>query len=109
MRNRLYLGAGQEPVLVRCCDARFVWNLAVEQQSYWPGRSGRADVSLPFGAGSPRSFVFAGIRAVPPAGVPRSECSIAFRAMVNNIGRPETRGHAPWGKRPIAEWMASFL
>ncbi|HYZ52679.1 MAG TPA: transposase [Streptosporangiaceae bacterium] len=40
IRNRLYPGAEQERVLVRHCeDARFVWNLAVEQQSWWhPGR-----------------------------------------------------------------------
>jgi putative transposase len=40
IRNRLYPRARQEQVLVRHCDdARFVWNLAVEQQSWWwPGR-----------------------------------------------------------------------
>jgi hypothetical protein len=40
IRDRLYPAAGQERVLVRHCDdARFVWNLAVEQQSWWrPGR-----------------------------------------------------------------------
>lgn len=43
IRNRLYPDAGQERVLTLHCDhARFVWNLAVEQQSHWrPGR-GRA-------------------------------------------------------------------
>ena len=40
IRDRLYPSAEQERVLVRHCDdARFVWNLAVEQQSWWwPGR-----------------------------------------------------------------------
>jgi transposase len=39
-RYRLNPSAAQEPVLLRhCADARFVWNLAVEQQSWWrPGR-----------------------------------------------------------------------
>jgi Helix-turn-helix domain len=110
VRNRLYPDAGQEPALVRTCDhARFVWNLDAEQQSCWPGCSGRAGVSLPFCAGSPRSIVFAGIRAVPSEGVPGSECSIAFRATANNTSRLGARRHAPRGKCPIAEWMASFL
>jgi putative transposase len=40
IRNRLYPAAGQVCILTRHCqDARFVWNLAVEQQSWWwPGR-----------------------------------------------------------------------
>jgi putative transposase len=40
VRNRLYPAAAQVGVLWRHCeDARFVWNLAVEQQSWWwPGR-----------------------------------------------------------------------
>ena len=40
IRNRLYPDAGQERMLTLHCDhARFVWNLAVEQQSHWrPGR-----------------------------------------------------------------------
>jgi transposase len=40
VRNRLYPAAAQVGVLLRDCeDARFVWNLAVEQQSWWwPGR-----------------------------------------------------------------------
>jgi transposase len=40
VRNRLYPAAAQVGVLSRHCeDARFVWNLAVEQQSWWwPGR-----------------------------------------------------------------------
>jgi putative transposase len=40
VRNRLYPAATQVGVLWRhCADARFVWNLAVEQQSWWwPGR-----------------------------------------------------------------------
>ena len=110
VRNRLYPDAGQEPLLVRRCDhARFVWNLGVEQQSCWPGCSGRAGVSPPFSAGSPSSIVFAGIRALPPAGVPGSECSIAFRAMVNNTSRPGRGGMRPRGKCLIAEWMASLL
>jgi transposase len=40
-RYRLYPAADQESVLARhCAHARFVWNLAVEQQSWW--RRGRA-------------------------------------------------------------------
>jgi putative transposase len=36
VRNRLYPAAAQVGVLWRHCeDARFVWNLAVEQQSWW--------------------------------------------------------------------------
>jgi putative transposase len=40
VRNRLYPAAAQVGILSRHCeDARFVWNLAVEQQSWWwPGR-----------------------------------------------------------------------
>lgn len=40
IRNRLYPSAEQGRVLLRHCnDARFVWNLAAEQQSWWrPGR-----------------------------------------------------------------------
>ena len=40
VRNRLYPAAAQVGVLSRHCeDARLVWNLAVEQQSWWwPGR-----------------------------------------------------------------------
>jgi putative transposase len=35
-RYRLCLSAGQEPVMrEHCAHARFVWNLAVEQQSWW--------------------------------------------------------------------------
>ena len=43
IRNRLYPSAEQEASLLEhCAHARFVWNLAVEQQSWWrPGR-GRA-------------------------------------------------------------------
>src|SRR6266566_3926378 len=42
VRNRLYPAAAQVGVLWRHCeDARLVWNLAVEQQSWWwPGRGG---------------------------------------------------------------------
>jgi putative transposase len=48
VRNRLYPAAAQVGILWRHCeDARFVWNLAVEQQSWWwPGRGsapGRAE------------------------------------------------------------------
>ena len=40
IRDRLYPGAAAEAVLAEhCAHARFVWNLAVEQQSWWwPGR-----------------------------------------------------------------------
>jgi transposase len=40
IRNRLYPSPEQTAVLTRHCDdARFVWNLAVEQHSWWrPGR-----------------------------------------------------------------------
>ena len=40
IRNRLYPDAGQgELFAVHCGHARFVWNLAVEQQAWWrPGR-----------------------------------------------------------------------
>ena len=40
VKNRLYPAAAQVGILSRHCeDARFVWNLAVEQQSWWwPGR-----------------------------------------------------------------------
>lgn len=40
VRCRMYPAAEQEPVLsAHCGHARFVWNLAVEQQSWWwPGR-----------------------------------------------------------------------
>ena len=40
IRNRLYPASGQLPVLrEHCAHARRVWNLAVEQQSWWrPGR-----------------------------------------------------------------------
>src|SRR6266550_1145286 len=40
IRNRLYPAVKQEPgCLQHCVHARFVWNLAVEQQSWWwPGR-----------------------------------------------------------------------
>jgi hypothetical protein len=40
IRNRLYPDAQQGELLaVHCGHARFVWNLAVEQQSWWrPGR-----------------------------------------------------------------------
>jgi transposase len=39
-RYRLYPSAAQEAVLLRhCADARYVWNLCVEQESHWrPGR-----------------------------------------------------------------------
>src|SRR5215469_17502899 len=39
-RYRLRPSIEQEAVLLRhCADARFMWNLAVEQQSHWrPGR-----------------------------------------------------------------------
>ncbi len=39
-RYRLYPDPGQAPVLIRhCADARFVWNLALEQANLWrPGR-----------------------------------------------------------------------
>jgi putative transposase len=42
IRCRVYAMAGQERALLRHCDdARLVWNLAVEQQSWWrPGRGG---------------------------------------------------------------------
>lgn len=41
IRNRLYPGPDQEAILQgHCGHARYVWNLAVEQQSwYWPGRA----------------------------------------------------------------------
>jgi len=41
-RYRLYPSLAQEAVLRdHCAHARFVWNLAVEQQSWWrPGRTG---------------------------------------------------------------------
>ena len=41
IRNRLYPGPKQEVILQdHCGHARYVWNLAVEQQSwYWPGRA----------------------------------------------------------------------
>ena len=44
-RYRLYPGKGQAEVLLRhCSDARFVWNLAVEQESWWwPGRDSAPD------------------------------------------------------------------
>jgi putative transposase len=40
VQNRMYPGPGQIPLLrEHCAHARFVWNLAVEQQSWWrPGR-----------------------------------------------------------------------
>ncbi len=40
IRNRLYPGPDQEAILQEHCGhARYVWNLAVEQQSwYWRGR-----------------------------------------------------------------------
>jgi putative transposase len=39
-RYRIYLTTEQESVLLRhCADARYVWNLAVEQESWW--RAGR--------------------------------------------------------------------
>ena len=40
IRNRLYPTAGQQPALrEHCAHVRRVWNLAVEQQSWWwPGR-----------------------------------------------------------------------
>jgi putative transposase len=39
-RYRLELSPGQEEILLRhCADARYVWNLCVEQESWWrPGR-----------------------------------------------------------------------
>jgi putative transposase len=39
-RYRLIVDQGQEPILrEHCAHARYVWNLAVEQESYWrPGR-----------------------------------------------------------------------
>jgi transposase len=39
-RYRIYMSSEQESVLMRhCANARFVWNLAVEQESWWhPGR-----------------------------------------------------------------------
>jgi putative transposase len=42
IRNRVYPAPEQAAALSRHCDhARFVWNLAVEQQSWWrPGRAG---------------------------------------------------------------------
>jgi putative transposase len=46
VRNRLYPAAAQEGVLSRHCeDARFVWNLAVEQQSWWWAGRGHAPSS----------------------------------------------------------------
>ncbi len=41
-RYRLTLTAAQEAVLEdHCTHARYVWNLAVEQNSWWrPGRNG---------------------------------------------------------------------
>jgi putative transposase len=40
IRNRLYPTSAQQPILrEHCAHARRVWNLAVEQQSWWwPGR-----------------------------------------------------------------------
>jgi len=40
IRNRLYADVAQEPIMLdHCAHARYVWNLAVEQQSWWrPGR-----------------------------------------------------------------------
>lgn len=36
IRERLYPGDAEAPVLVRhCADARFVWNLGLEQRNYW--------------------------------------------------------------------------
>src|ERR1035438_1657583 len=42
IRNRLCPDTAQQAVLLEhCAHARFVWNLAVEQQSWWrPGRGG---------------------------------------------------------------------
>jgi putative transposase len=61
IRNRLYPATGQELVLRQHCDhARFVWNLAVEQQSWWrPGRG-----TVPGFAGQARQLAEA--RAAEP-------------------------------------------
>ena len=61
VRNRLYPAAAQVGVLSRHCeDARLVWNLAVEQQSWWwPGRG-----SAPGGAERLRQL--AEVRAFEP-------------------------------------------
>ena len=61
VRNRLYPASGQEPGCLRhCAHARFVWNLAVEQQSWWwPGRG-----SAPGSAERQRQL--AGARAAVP-------------------------------------------
>ena len=45
IRERLYPGQGAAPVLVRhCADARYVWNLGLEQRSFW--RRGMPSVSV---------------------------------------------------------------
>ena len=61
IRNRLYPAAAQVGTLSRHCeDARLVWNLAVEQQSWWwPGRG-----SAPGGAERQRQLAQA--RAAEP-------------------------------------------
>ncbi|WSA37446.1 helix-turn-helix domain-containing protein [Streptomyces sp. NBC_01808] len=42
-RYRMRPTAGQERVLAsHCANARFVWNLAVEQHSWWTPRRGSA-------------------------------------------------------------------
>jgi putative transposase len=46
IRNRMYPDAGESAVLRRhCADARYVWNLAAEQQSWW--RLGRGPAPGP--------------------------------------------------------------
>ncbi len=45
IRERLYPGQGAAPVLVRhCADARYVWNLGLEQRSFW--RRGMPSISV---------------------------------------------------------------
>lgn len=45
IRERLYPDEVATPVLVRhCADARYVWNLGLEQRNYW--RRGMSSVSV---------------------------------------------------------------
>ena len=45
IRERLYPKDGQAPTLVRhCADARYVWNLGLEQRNYW--RRGMPSISV---------------------------------------------------------------
>jgi hypothetical protein len=43
LRLRLYLRAGQVPLLLALCEhARYMWNLAVEQAAWYTRRLGRS-------------------------------------------------------------------